>query len=181
MVDGVGFSTFIKILNSLEIEWVLRTDNDIFKIPKKDEYRFAGIQRCIEFYREFFQKDDETEKILLENEINLKGFVSAKPETKNLKSAKNIIKNLELYKMYLSDIDLENDIFNSVLKKDIQEHFSELKEAEIIEAMQKRKATFMYDFLKEHKDTLSKLSEDSISKPLHHCKSIIEKIQNETD
>jgi putative ATP-dependent endonuclease of OLD family len=47
MVDGVGFSTFIKILNSLNIEWVLRTDNDIFKIPKKEEYRFAGIQRCI--------------------------------------------------------------------------------------------------------------------------------------
>ena len=32
MVDGIGFKPFINILNSLEIEWVLRTDNDIFQI-----------------------------------------------------------------------------------------------------------------------------------------------------
>ena len=35
MANGIGFSTFIKILNAMNIPWKLRTDNDIFKIPKK--------------------------------------------------------------------------------------------------------------------------------------------------
>jgi len=181
MVDGVGFSTFVKILNSLEIEWVLRTDNDIFKIPKKEEYRFAGIQRCVDIYREFFNKDDDTEKILRENENNLKGFAKPIPEAVNTKSASIMIEDLELYKMYLSNKDLENDLFNTDIKVDLKAHFSDLDEAEIINEMQKRKASFMYDFLRNKKESLSKLAKDSIAKPLIKCKEIIEEIQNETN
>ena len=181
MVDGIGFSTFIKILDSLEIEWVLRTDNDIFKVPKKEEFRFAGIQRCVGLYREFFKKDDDTEKILSENEKNLKGFPSLVPEAINLKSATLIIEDLKLYKMYLSKIDLENDLFNTVLKDEVKKYFSELDESEIIETMQKRKASFMYDFLRENKDSLAKLKGDPITMPLVECKTLIEKMQNEAD
>ena len=47
--------------------------------------------------------------------------------------------------------------------------------------MQKRKATFMYDFLRNNKDCLAKLAKDAISKPLIKCKEIIEEIQNETN
>jgi putative ATP-dependent endonuclease of OLD family len=178
MVDGIGFSTFIKILDSLEIEWVLRTDNDIFKVPKKEEYRFAGIQRCISFYRDFFEKNDGTEKILSENENNLKGFSKPKPEALNLKSALIIIQKLELFKMYLSKVDLENDLFNSVIKEDLKAYFKGLDEAEIIEEMQKRKASFMFEFLREKKDCLVKLADDPLAKPLLNCKIIIDKIQN---
>ena len=181
MVDGIGFMTFIRILNSLEIEWVLRTDNDIFKVPKKEEYRFAGIQRCIDLYREFFNPDDGTDKILIKNENNLKGFATQQPEAINLNSATLIIENLKLYRMYLSKIDLENDLFNTVLKDDLKKYFNDLDESEIIEAMQKRKASFMYDFLRENKDSLSKLKGDPITKPLINCKEIIEEIQNEAD
>mgnify|MGYP000447099153 FL=1 len=46
-VDGVDFETYCKVLNAMEIEWALRTDNDITKIPKKDEYRYAGIERAV--------------------------------------------------------------------------------------------------------------------------------------
>jgi len=181
MVDGIGFSTFIAILNSLEIEWVLRTDNDIFQIPKKAEYRYAGIQRCVGLCKKHFKSDTITEKTLTENEANLKGFITNKPEAINIKSASIVIADLERYKMYLSDIDLENDIFNTVLKKELKDYFSELAENEIVSAMQKRKASFMYDFLKKNKESLAKLSADPIAKPLQKCKSIIEKIQNETD
>ncbi|MGV8992785.1 MAG: ATP-dependent nuclease [Flavobacterium sp.] len=181
MVDGIGFSTFIKILNSLEIEWVLRTDNDIFKVPKKEEYRFAGIQRCIGLCEKHFKSDATTESILAENATNLKGFKTNKPESLNLKSASIVKIDLERYKMFLSDIDLENDIFNTVLKADVKSYFSDLDESEIISAMQKRKASFMYDFLKNNKDSLSKLATDPIAKPLLKCQEIIEQIQNETN
>ncbi len=181
MVDGIGFSTFIKILDSLEIQWVLRTDNDIFKVPKKEEYRFAGIQRCIGLCQKHFRRDATTEKILAENEANLKGFKTNKPEALNVISASIVKNDLERYKMFLSDIDLENDIFNTVLKADLKSYFVDLDESEIISAMQKRKASFMYDFLKNNKDSLSKLATDQIIKPLIKCKEIIQQMQNEAN
>ena len=181
MVDGIGFSTYIQILNSLEIDWVLRTDNDIFKIPKKEEYRFAGIQRCIAYYKKYFRPDDDTEKILLEHESNLTWTGNSIPPEDNLKSANAIIRELEYYGLYLSEIDLENDFYNSPIKREIIEFFTKLKEEEIVKAMQKRKATFMFDFLKSNKQSLSKLKDNPLSKPLLECKSIIDKIQNEAN
>jgi len=181
MVDGIGFSTYINILNSLEIDWVLRTDNDIFKIPKKDEYRFAGIQRCIKYYREYFKTDEETEKLLLEHESNLQWVNSPVPEKVNLDSAKLIIQDLENYGLYLSVIDLENDFFNSSLNSEVKDFFTDIDEDKIVSAMQKRKATFMFEFLKNNKQSLSKLKDDAIAKPLLECKNIIENIQNETN
>jgi putative ATP-dependent endonuclease of OLD family len=181
MVDGIGFRTYINILNSLEIDWVLRTDNDIFKVPKKEEYRFAGIQRCIKYYREFFNADEETEKLLLEHESNLQWSESPIPEKVNLDSAELIIQDLENYGLYLSIKDLENDFFNSLLNSEIQDYFTDLEEEEIVSAMQKRKATFMFEFLKNNKKSLSKLKDDAIAKPLLECKSIIDSIQHETN
>ncbi len=181
MVDGIGFSTFIRILNSLELEWVLRTDNDIFKIPRKDEYRFAGIQRCIQYYRDFFESNEDTEKLLLEHESNLQWPNNPSPPSLNSTSANLIIKDLEKSGLYLSDKDLENDVFNSSLSLDIQAFFNDLSKDEIIPAMQTRKATFMYDFLKSNKGILSKLEGDSLAEPLLKCKSKIENIQNEAN
>lgn len=181
MVDGIGFSTYINILDSLEIDWVLRTDNDIFKTPKKDKYRFAGVQRCIKYYREYFDTDDETEKILLEHEPNLEWLNNPSPQKVNLDSANIIIEELHCYSMYLSKIDLENDFFNSPLKKEIIDFFPDMKEEEIVTAMQKRKATFMFEFLKNNKESLSKLKENPIAEPLLECNRVIEIIQNETN
>lgn len=177
MVDGVGFSTYIKILNSLHIEWVLRTDNDIFKVPKKEEYRFAGIQRCIGFYHEYFHQDETTGKILKENESNIQGFTNPEPDEINIQSASMIINDLERYNIYLSDKDLETDLFNTAIKDDLKTFFQDTDEAEIISQMQKKKASFMYDFLRSSKESLKKLAGDRIAKPLLKCKEIIEEMQ----
>ena len=181
MVDGVGFKTFIRILNSLDIDWVLRTDNDIFKIPKKKEYRFAGVQRCVDFYRSFFNSDKDTERILKENESLIRGFDSKTPPKANLEASNKIIKELEEYDLYISQNDLESDIINSPIKDVLLDFFDDLEQDEIIEAMQKRKASFMYDFLKKKKDDLKKLDGDSISLPLKRCVEIVEKMHNEAN
>lgn len=47
-VDGISFKIYVAILNALEIPWVMRTDNDIFKIKNKDEWQYAGINRCLD-------------------------------------------------------------------------------------------------------------------------------------
>jgi putative ATP-dependent endonuclease of OLD family len=180
MVDGIGFKTYINILNSLEIDWVLRTDNDIFKIPKKEEHRFAGIQRCVNYYKEFFISDEETDKLILEHESNLQ-WSTPKPEKVNIESAEIITKDLENYGMYLSFKDLENDFFNSSLNSEIKDFFTGIDETEIVKGMQKRKATFMFNFLKNNTKSLSKLKDDAIAKPLLDCKNKIEFLQNETN
>jgi putative ATP-dependent endonuclease of OLD family len=181
MVDGVGFATFIKILNSLEIEWVLRTDNDISKVPKKAEYRFAGIERCVGFYKKICELNLETEELLRENKLNLRGFPTSIPQEVNIKSATLIINELEKYYMFLSKVDLETDLYNSAIKTDLENYFIKIDSSQIIIAMQKRKATFMYDFLKAKKETLVKLKDSKISYPLIACKDIIEKIQDGTN
>lgn len=181
MVDGIGFSTYVQILNALEIDWVLRTDNDIIKIPRKEEYRFAGVQRCISLYKKYCASDDETEKILEKNESLLKGFESQSPPVKNVEGSKKIIADLEAYNMFISSVDLENDIFNSELKQEIIDYFVDLKAHEIVPAMQKRKASFMYSFLKSRKDKLIILKDKNIAKPLVACQEIALKNSYGTD
>lgn len=63
-VDGVGFDIYIKILDAMCIYWVTRTDNDIFKVPNKSLYRYAGIERGIGFLLNDFEFDNEDEIII---------------------------------------------------------------------------------------------------------------------
>ena len=48
-VDGIAFKTIKELLEKLGINVYIKTDNDIFKVPKKDEWRYAGLERCIQF------------------------------------------------------------------------------------------------------------------------------------
>lgn len=181
MVDGVGFDTYIKVLDSLEIPWVLRTDNDIFKIPKKEAYRFAGVERCVQYYRNYFNSDEETDKILIENESHLRWLDKREPEQQNIDSANKIIEELEEYGMFISSVDLENDLLEGPLKSKVKEYYADLEEKEIIAAMQKRKATFMYDFLRKKQNELSLLKGDRIAKPLLECKDLLEANQDDSN
>lgn len=179
MVDGIGFKPFINILNSLEINWALRTDNDIMKIPKQEAYRYAGVQRCVSYYKEFFVKDDNTEQILEEHQANLSGFPTEEPDQDNINAAKAITEDLEAYNIFLSHKDLEHDLMNSDLLIDLEFFFEFADGASIIADMQKRKASFMFDFLKDDSGVLSKLENDPLSKPLKACVKLVNDIQNE--
>lgn len=48
-VNGIAFKTIKKLLEKLGIKVYIKTDNDIFKVPRIDEYRYAGLERCIEY------------------------------------------------------------------------------------------------------------------------------------
>ena len=174
MVDGVGFQTFISILHSLEIDWVLRTDNDISKIPGKDQHRFAGVQRCLGFYRKSFKKDAEMTELLETHEANLKGFIEPVPEQVNLDAAAAVSLLLEDFRMYLSDKDLENDLFESEIYEDLVDHFFDNDPSDIVSLMQEKKAINMYAFLKSNIECLNKLKDSNLAKPLIACKEISE-------
>lgn len=88
---------------------------------------------------------------------------------------KNIRENLfvvyikeraEKYGMFLSNIDLENDLANSSLQKELLQHYGKKKVDTLVKAMQTKKAENMLGFLAENHTSLKTLVGDKIAEPL---------------
>lgn len=176
MVDGIGFEIFIKILRSLDIEWVLRTDNDISKIPHKTEYTFAGVNRIVNYYEKHGNKDAACDAVIAQYKVLLRGFPTNVPPEQNVEAAKKIVAILALKGSFVSVNDLEADLVNSAIATELQNHYGTTVAADIIAVMQSAKAINMYDFLIDNKDCLSRLKRDPITAPLEYCKTYIEKL-----
>ena len=175
-VEGVGFSTYIKILNALHIDWTLRTDNDIMQVPKHDYYRYAGIERGLTYLENTYEVDDEDKKTIK----NLKPLIQQIADKNNIPkdvktAAATLIRILSEYDILIADIDLETDLYRSPLQDSMQKHYGEDKgEKKIIEQMKDKKAINMYDFLKKKKNELKVLSGNKLAAPLQIAKKHIE-------
>lgn len=171
-VDGVGFNVYINVLSELGIDYVMRTDNDVFKNSNGKKYRCAGAQRCIDVYRENKEPVAEIETILLkENQLKSMGVDHI------TQSAAKIVDKLrtllEKHGIYLGIADLETDMYNSEIKTDLKKFYSTRTEYSTIKKMQEKKALNMYAFLKEKHATLSKLKENQLAKPLLKCVELV--------
>ena len=236
MVDGIGFQPYIRVLNLLQIPWVMRTDNDIFETsPKSNLYRYAGIQRSLTIY-EKFKKEENYSSNILDSIEKISDF--SKPiDTEIQHSASSLVKFLEPFNIFLSQKDLEHDLVNSLLFPKLQEFFNpkltidELNKAtveelinipnigepkakkiveyrdtkkfesfeelllisgigevikqsiekgiiytkeEIVEKMQQKKGSLMFEFLYKYRNDLSLLISDPITQPLVRCKDMVE-------
>lgn len=98
-VDGVGFSIYFTILDELNIFNVVKTDNDLRKVKGKDTYSVLGFSRC----NNYINKKLLPTKQLQENSI------SAKRDLYNANKEK-LDKIRSKYKIFLSKVDLENDL-----------------------------------------------------------------------
>lgn len=182
VVDGIGFKPYIKICRALEIPFAMRTDNDIFeKTVNKVEYRYyAGISRVIGIYEELIANspDDEILKYWNNNKEHNQWLKSndVTPEAKIL--SEKIRSELDKYKIYLSYIDLENDIVNSNLYDSLSKYYKTTKQEKIIKAMQSKKAENMLGYLKYLVDndiSMNILEDDIICKPLKELKELVSK------
>jgi hypothetical protein len=61
----------------------------------------------------------------------------------------------------------------SKIRKDLEEHYGEDDTAKLVAAMQKRKATGMFDFLTENHICLKSLSDSQFHKQLKKCADLI--------
>jgi putative ATP-dependent endonuclease of OLD family len=169
-VEGVGFKAYIELLEVLSIPWVLRTDNDIFKIPKKEEYRFAGVGRCLSILGRFYNVEQADQGSIIKHKDNLKGFDIVGDYEENLESANAIREILINYDLYTAENDLENDLLSSGLRDAILEHFEVDSEDDAIEILKQKKATHLNSFLKSNFDSLQNFDQDStLFKPLKRC------------
>ncbi|MED2970171.1 AAA family ATPase [Bacillus subtilis] len=169
MVDGVGFDVYMAIFKELNIPCVVRTDNDISKVPRKSYYQCAGVRRCIKLYRSFFNKLPSIEDLLeRESELVEMPSISLSPEISKL--VNDFKKEFEAIGIFISKVDLETDLADSPLFEILSEYFKNTDDKEeIINKMQNRKALFMYSFLKETSTSLNCLDGDSLAKPLQKC------------
>lgn len=175
-VEGVGFKVYVKILAALKIGWVVRTDNDIIKIPQKNEYRFAGVERGLELVKQSFIIEKGDTKIITDHAPNLRGFSSKEhiPE-QSQNSAMKLREILEKYNVFIADVDLETDLCNSSLKGELKKAYGDtLTDDSLIKKMKGHKATNMFDFLRKHKENLKMLEDDDLAKPLLVAKEYIE-------
>lgn len=175
-VDGVSFPTYMKILNAMQIYWISRTDNDIMKVPRKDEYRYAGIERSISFYLEFCQHEDADVKVIDSERGNLRFADKNNVPKKSKNAAKKIAEILTGQDVLLAKQGLEEDLYNSPVQKELKDFYGkDLTDEEVINKMKEHKAINMYDFLKKHKASLKKLKDDPLALPLVSAKEYIER------
>lgn len=71
-VMGIDFSPTKELLNKLGIEVFIKTDNDIFKVPKIDKKRYAGYDRTLDCLSE--ASKIELAELLSKESINKESF-----------------------------------------------------------------------------------------------------------
>ena len=165
-VEGVGFKKYVQVCIALGIPFVLRTDNDIFAIPKTNCYRYAGIQRAIDLL-DILSTSPERDDAITQSKIDaqLLEWNGANPEQANIDAGKRIIEKLELCGIYLAEKDLETDLANSAITNQLQSHYGVSDITKLIAKMQQRKAENMHTFIAEAND-LDQLADSALAEPL---------------
>ena len=177
-VDGVGFKPYVKICESLEIPFVVRTDNDIFtKTVSKTNYQYyAGISRAIGIYKE--THNDENDSLLdfwntHKSENEWEKNESIPQEAKDLNT--QIRSLLALHNIYLAGKSLEEDLVHSELQGSLKKYYGTKAEDKLIKMMQTRKAENMLHYLSTRPKKLKSLENSDIAQPLIRISKLAEK------
>lgn len=180
VVDGVGFKPYIKICKALDIPFVMRTDNDIFEKTRDNiPYKYyAGISRGIGIYGMLIadSSDDLVLKYWNENKCDNEWLKSDSIPLKAKTLNKKIRDILEKHNIYLSDIDLENDIVNTELYTCLASYYKTNEKEKIIKLMQSKKAEHMLDYLEyliEKDISMNIIKDNAICEPLKKLKRLV--------
>lgn len=98
-VDGVGFDKYFSILDGLKIVNVIKTDNDLRKTNDSNAYFPLGFSRCNKYLDENLLPTDNID----ENTIKSKRAIY-------LSNQETLDKMRKDFNIYLSKVDLENDL-----------------------------------------------------------------------
>ncbi|SEW20480.1 ATP-dependent nuclease [[Clostridium] fimetarium] len=109
-VNGISFKEYIKILSKLNVITIIKTDNDLKYNKDKKEYNHLGLNRAL--------------SIADENKVNNVLYNPTQFEIDKMgiqtQIYNNYIEKLELLQqkhIYLSKIDLENDLYEAIPSK----------------------------------------------------------------
>lgn len=110
--NGIKFRPYIKVLECLGIQYVVRTDNDLkidsrYKETDEKRYILLGINRC----RNIITTHEKNLKVLdykVKNKLEDSDKINVKKELYNKYKREIILFNKQ--NIYLSKVDLENDL-----------------------------------------------------------------------
>lgn len=186
-VNGVGFKPYVKICLALDIPFVLRTDNDTFTKTKKNSeeesmelFYQAGVSRVMGIYEELLSKEENKSLIEYwqENKKNNEWVEGGVPK-EAIEILTHISQEIEKDNIFLSGIDLENDLVESNLYGSLKRFYNTRQKKSTVKKMQKAKAENMLSFLKNNFDALSDLKDDKIAEPLKKIQKLAEKVVRE--
>lgn len=175
-VEGIGFKPYVAVCNALNIPWVLRTDNDIFSKPTKKPTQnyYAGVSRIMGILEQVKGKENELVQFWDEHKGENEWKYKTNPPATAI-SLNNYIKtNSKQFGLFLSCVDLENDLANSALQEKLLQHYGKRKIATLVKSMQTKKAENMLQFLTSNHAELKVLVEDEIAAPLQMIACIVE-------
>ncbi|HIF9077016.1 TPA: ATP-dependent nuclease [Photobacterium damselae] len=157
-VDGISFRVYIGILNALNIPWVMRTDNDVSKVPNitPDCWQYAGINRCLKIAGKRIIPHSPREITTQDTHPHLWNHTSTQINEKGI---------------YLSKIDLESDLVEE-LSEYILRVLRKRSNNAAISYLQQKKAIRMRALLSQIKLELRSLEHGELAKPLHHLISM---------
>ncbi len=98
-VDGIGFNNYFSVLDRLHIHNVMKTDNDLRYAKKSCKYSVLGFKRCNYYIGESLLPEEQIQ----ENSVDSKRQLY----NRNLNTLNKIRND---YNIYLSKVDLENDL-----------------------------------------------------------------------
>jgi len=159
-VEGVDFEVYVAILDAMEIPWVVRTDNDVSKVPRSNPpmWRFAGLNRALRLAEETEYDDHAT----IDTPEKLEETWAEVADVLNPKG------------IYVSRVDLEHDLGNAC-GDGLMEYSQAESVVEAIEYLQGRKAIRMGEFVAAKGPVLQALKKDALALPLRHAVHLSEK------
>lgn len=171
-VGGIGFAPYCDLAYSLGKEIVIRTDRDISKVPKRDETRMVGLIRALNIAKKVFDED-----ILAKSRYSIRDLTwfGGKDEisSKAIETASYAIRKLKEINIFISDIDLENDIVrNTSFGEHAKNYFDTTDDDVCVYELQRKKAINMYKLLMGNGKYLAALTDDEIAGPLHAAKKL---------
>lgn len=179
-VNGVDFVTYVKILEAMEINWSMRTDNDNIRVQNTDDKIYAGIQRGIRSFEAACEFKDANEEALFNKHKDHLRYDAKNSVPQEVTDAVAWFKDfLGDHDIQIADVDLENDLMKSDLHDTLKSYYDpngKKSDGDIVKAMQSHKAINMYQFLKTNKEKLSLLKKDKIAKLLINARDTIENL-----
>lgn len=169
-VDGVGFKPYVLCCEALGIPWTLRTDNDVFKVPKMARHRFAGIIRACGIAKSLGCASVEALWPTVKDSLTWDGGPAVPIKASAAETRLRVA--LESEGIYLSDRDLEHDLIASNLRTVLEEHYHTDDQEELYAAMTDRKAEGMHAFIAKHSNKLECLTESTFCKPLRRLQTL---------
>jgi putative ATP-dependent endonuclease of the OLD family len=113
-VNGTAFKHYVDTLKSLDITTIIKTDNDLrAKKGKRSTFEVFGLNRCLKLLGEENMEDIELEFPAEIKKKEKKEILNDK-KREIFKHLSDLISKFEDNQIYLSEVDLEHDLYNVI-------------------------------------------------------------------